>query len=279
MYDLLIIGAGPAGQAAASSCAQKQWNTLLLDKKSPDKVVVSVEAGKALEIKYNTEVIGLERNITSFVVQDKTGEDYYSRAVIVASGHEPHFLDILGSEKFFNKGVAFGNTFDLLTHKDKDVAVVGGGDSAMETLLALSKVARRIYSININNQFEGDEVLKQKIMSILNIKFFTNTKALEVSGTGSVESIKIQALGQAEQVLPVQGVLLEANHTPNTSFDLLTEKNGHGYIKVDQNMQTSIPGIFAVGDVNDALSGPPELAEGEGVKAALAVNNYLNKTK
>ncbi len=168
-------------------------------------------------------------------------------------------------------------TCDAPLFKNKDVAVVGGGNSAMDALLALSKVARRIYSVNLNQDLTGDEVLKSKIVSQPQITFYNNTKTLEVLGEQVVAGLKVQRQDVAEEVLPVSGIFVEIGYVPSNNFDQLTDKNQHGEIKVDQNLQTSVPGIFAAGDINDAWGEQIVIAAGEGSKAALAAADYLNR--
>lgn len=232
-----------------------------------------------LEIKDSVEVVKIEKNITTFSVEGKDGQVYHAKALIIASGKLPRHLGIAGEDKFFGRGVAVCATCDGPLFKNKDVAVVGGGNSAMDALLSLSKVARRIYSVNLNSELVGDEVLKTKILNLPNISFYNSTKTLEVLGEQFVTGLKVQRKNNPEEVLAVNGIFVEIGYTPSNSFDTLTEKNQKGEIKVDQNLQTNIPGIFAAGDINDAWGEQIVIAAGEGSKAALAVADYLNKLK
>jgi NADH-dependent peroxiredoxin subunit F len=304
MYDVIIIGAGPAGMTAGIYTARKKLRTLLLGKSLGGQMVWSADVEnytgfsmitgadltlkfeqhlesikEDLEIQTGVEVVNIDRNITSFAVEDKTGRIYYGRALIIASGKNPKHLGVPGEDKYFGKGVATCATCDAPLYKNKDVAVIGGGNSAMDAILALSKVARRIYSINLMEQWSGERILQDKISALPNVQFFTNTKTLEIIGEAVVTGVKVQTLGQVEQVLPVQGVFVEIGYTPSSDFDHLTEKNAQGEIKVDQNLQTSVPGIFAAGDINDAWGEQIIIAAGEGAKAAMAVSDYLNRLK
>lgn len=304
MYDVLIIGAGPAGMTAAIYAARKKLKTLIVTKEVGGQMVWSsdvenytgfsmISGGELavrfrqhltsiqenLELAEGVEVAELHKNVVSFEVIDKTGKSYYARSVIIASGKQPRHLGIPGEDKFFGRGVAVCATCDAPLYKDKDVAVVGGGNSAMDAILALSKVARKIYSINVNDALVGDEVLKNKITSLPQITFLNKTKTLEIKGEKFVSGVVAQPMGQEVQELKVSGVFVEIGYIPSISFDMLTEKNDKGEIKVDNNLQTSVPGIFAAGDINDAWGEQIVIAAGEGAKAALAVNDYLNKIK
>lgn len=303
MYDVLIIGAGPAGMTAAIYAARKKLKTLIVTKEVGGQMVWSsdvenytgftmISGGElavrfrqhltsikeSLELVDGIEIVELHKNVVSFEAIDKTGKSYYARSVIIASGKQPRHLGIPGEDKFFGKGVAVCATCDAPLYKNKDVAVVGGGNSAMDAILALSKVARTIYSVNVNDALVGDEVFKNKISSLPQVKFFNKTKTLEIKGETAVAQLVVQTLGADARGLKVNGVFVEIGYTPSIGFDMLTEKNHHGEVKVDNNLQTSVPGIFAAGDINDAWGEQIIIAAGEGAKAALAVNDYLNKT-
>lgn len=304
MYDVIIIGGGPAGMTAAIYTARKKLKTLLLTKQLGGQMVWSSDVEnytgfsmisgadltlkfhehlnqitEDLEVKEGVTVQSIERNVTLLQVTDSAEQEYFTRSVIIASGKEPRHLGVPGEEKFFGRGVAVCATCDAPLYKNKDVVVVGGGNSAMDALLALSKVARRIYSVNVNDRLVGDEVLRGKIESSPNITFYNQAKVLEVTGEDRVAGLRILKANRTEETLPVSGVFIEIGYEPSIGFDRLTDKNEKGEIKVDQNLQTSVPGIFAAGDINDAWGEQIIIAAGEGAKAAMAVSNYLNQSK
>ncbi len=304
MYDCIIIGAGPAGMTAAIYTARRKLKTLVLSKESGGQMVLSNDVENYtgfsmitgadltlkfqehlatlkddLEMQLGAEVVSLEKNITSFSVEDKKGNSYYAKSVIIASGKQARHLGIPGEDKFFGKGVSICATCDAPLYKNKTVAVVGGGDSAMDAILALSKVASKVYVININDELSGDEVVKQKVLQAANVEIHSASKATEIKGNASVSAITVQKLDKPAVELVVQGVFVEIGYTPSNEFDHITEKNKAGEVKVDANLQTSIPGIFAAGDINDAWGDQIVIAAGEGAKAAIAVSNYLNRQK
>jgi alkyl hydroperoxide reductase subunit F len=304
MYDVIIIGGGPAGMTAAIYTARKKLKTLLLAKQIGGQMVWSSDVEnytgfsmlsgadltlrfkehlqhitEDLEVQEGVEVVGMERNITTFEVETKDGQHLYAKAIIVASGKEPRHLGIPGEEKFYGRGVAVCATCDAPLYKSKDVAVVGGGNSAMDALLALSKVARRIYSVNVNEHLVGDEVLKSKVESCPNITFYNTAKTLAVIGEKGVSGLSIQKKDGSMEVLSVSGIFVEIGYVAANAFDRLTDKNEKGEVKVDRNLQSSVPGLFAAGDINDAWGEQIIIAAGEGAKAGIAVANYLNQAK
>jgi alkyl hydroperoxide reductase subunit F len=304
MYDVIIIGAGPAGMTAAIYTARKKLKTLVLTKDIGGQMVWSSDVenypgflatsgadltlkfqehvqkfAEDIEVKTGAEVASIEKNIVSFQVHTKDAGSFYGKSIIIASGKEPRHLGVPGEDKFLGKGLAICATCDAPFYKNKDVAVVGGGNSAMDALLALSKSARRIYNINIGPELVGDEVLKSKIVHLPQISFYTSTKTLEIMGTDKVNGLKIQRSGKEPEVLGVQGIFVEIGYIPSCHFDALTNKNEKGEIIVDNNLQTSVPGIFSAGDINDAWGEQIVIAAGEGAKAAMAVANYLHRLK
>ncbi len=304
MYDTIIIGAGPAGMTSAIYMARKKFKTLVLAKSVGGQMVWSSDVEnytgfsmvtgadltlkfeahmeslkEDLELKLDTEVISIEKNITSFAVTDKRGEIYYAKSIIIAAGKDPRHLGIPGEKELYGKGVAVCATCDAPLYKGKTVAVVGGGNSAMDAIVGLAKVAKQVYAIHMNNDFDGEAVVRDKIMNLSNVKVYTQTKAVKIEGDKQVTGIGIEQFGKAQEVLPVSGVFVEIGYEPNISFADIVEKNDHNEIKVDGDLQSSVPGIFAAGDINDAWGDQIIIAAGEGAKAAMAVSDYLTKLK
>lgn len=284
--------------------ARKKLNTLLLSKQAGGQMVWSSDVEnytgfslitgaeltlkfqehlsaikEDLQVKLGVEVVNLEKNITSFAVEDKQGNVYYGKTVIIASGREPRHLGIPGEQEFFGKGVAVCATCDAPLYKQKEVVVVGGGNSAMDAAYALSKVANQVTIVNINDQLTGDEILKEKILSLTNVKVINQSKAVAILGDKTVSGVEVQTLHKPVTKLPAQGVFVEIGYEPSHEFDQLTAKNERGEIVVDKDLQTSVPGIFAAGDVNNAWGEQIIIAAGEGAKAAMAASDYLNKLR
>ncbi len=304
MYDCIIIGAGPAGMTSAIYTARRKLKTLVLAKDPGGQMVYSADVEnytgfsmitgadltlrfqehmaslkEDLEVQLGVEVAKLDKNITSFIVEDTQGRVYYAKSVIIASGKLPRHLGVPGEQELFGKGVAICATCDGPLYRGKNVAVVGGGNSAMDAICALSKVAKQVYVINMTEDYTGEAIVRDKIMHIPNVKSYHNTKVLKIDGKDNVQGMTIQTLGKQAEDLDVKGIFVEIGYVPSISFADLVEKNEKNEIKVDQNLQTSVPGIFAAGDINDAWGEQIIIASGEGAKAAMAVSNYLTNLK
>ncbi|HYF05193.1 MAG TPA: FAD-dependent oxidoreductase [Patescibacteria group bacterium] len=303
MYDVIIIGNGPAGMTAAIYTARKKLKTLVLGALSGGQMIYSNEidnytgfdliTGPELTEKFqqhiahvkedveilSAEVIHIEKVSGGFSISDKERKKYAAKALIIASGRQPKRLGIPGEEKFLGKGVAVCTTCDAPLFKGKDVVVVGGGNSAMDALLALSRSCRTVYGVNINKELQGDEIMKTKIHATPNIRLFPESELLEISGYERPEKVRIKKHDGGLTEVEAQGVFIEIGWTPSVAFDSLTEKNEFHEIKVNGNLETSVPGIFAAGDVNDCWGEQIIIAAGEGAKAAMAVSKYIHRLK
>lgn len=303
MYDVIIVGGGPAGLTAGIYTARNKLKTLVLTKMVGGQMAWSNDienysgfavttgaelvqkfrdhvagTGEDLELKENIEIVNIEKNFTSFELRDKTGMHYYAKAVIIATGKEPRLLGVPGEKEFYGKGVSTCATCDAPLYKNRTVAVVGGGNSALDAIYALSKSAARIYSITVNKELLGEETLKQKVSALPNVTFLYNTRIVSILGGKQVKGINIRRGEGKEEYIAIDGVFIEIGYVTNLSFDHLTQKNHEQEVVVDKNLQTSIPGLFAAGDVNDAWGEQIVIAAGEGAKAAMAVAKYLHRS-
>lgn len=303
-FDTIIIGGGAAGIAAAIYTVRKNLQVLMLTKVIGGQAALSGDVenypgftmitgvdlakkfreellafeNKGLWVKEGVEVIDLTGVDPDFVVKTTDGSQYHGKTVIIASGRIPKMLNIPGEKEFFGKGVATCATCDAPFYAMKDVAVVGGGNSALDTAFSLQKVARSVIIINITDSLAGDEILMKNVTSTPKVKILNNHEALEILGDQAVGGIKIKDMaGGQERVLSVSGVFVEIGWTPSTSFDKLTDKNDRGEIEVDEYGATSVPGIYAAGDVNDIQGEQIVIAAGEGAKTALRVAEHLSK--
>lgn len=301
-FDTIIIGGGPAGLSAAVYAARKSLKVLLIAKNiggsaayagsvenylgfsviSGAELVAKfredLEEFKDIQVKEGVEVLGISGSFPEFTIKTGDGE-YQSKTVIIASGRVPKMLEIPGEKEYLGKGVAICATCDAPLYKSKDVAVVGGGNSALDAAYALTKIAKSAVIININNELEGDETLLQKIRASPNVKILNNYESIEIVGNQFVTGLKVRDKSSGEEkVLPLQGIFIEIGYTPSTLFDNLTQKNDQGEIVVDEAGATSIPGIWAAGDVNNLWGEQMIISAGEGAKAALAVAKFLAQT-
>ena len=300
MYDLIIIGAGPAGITASVYAARKRMNLLVLAKDiggqaawSGDienytgyQFITGAELTTKLEEhirKYNialkegegvTEI--KKTNDTVYIKTDKN--NYEARAAIIASGKKSRELGVPGENKFKNRGVGYCVTCDGPFFAEKDVAVIGGGNSALDAALQLIKIARQVYLINMNSELAGDLVIQEKVKNAKNMVILNNTRVTEIIGDKFVKQIKIDKEGKIE-LLNVEGVFIEIGLIPNSEFASEIERNSLGEIKVNCRNETSVPAIFAAGDVTDVPEKQIIIAAGEGAKASLSAFRYLSKQR
>lgn len=300
IYDLAIIGAGPAGITAAVYAARKKMNPLVITKDIGGQASLSGDiqnytgyqfiSGPELaikfeehmrkfnfEIKENEEVKELISRKGTFLV--KTDKDnYQAKTVIVASGKRSRELGVTGERKFRNKGLTYCATCDGPLFAGRDVAVIGGGNSALDAALQLIKIANHIYIINITYSLTGDGIMREKIRVDNKVSIFNNSRVKEILGDSFVQAIKIEE-DKEEKILAVQGIFVEIGLIPNSEFAPSLEKNERKEIIVNQRNETNIPGIFAAGDVTNVPEKQIIIAAGEGAKAVLSAFRYLSTRK
>lgn len=304
IFDTIIIGAGAAGITAAIYTVRKNLKVLVLSKNIGGQTEVSGNVenypgftmitgadltrrfreelmnfeNQGLWLKEETEVVDLSGADPDFLVKTKEGKEYHGKTVIIASGRVPKMLNIPGEKELFGKGVTTCRASDTPFYKDKDVVIVGGGNSALDAAYTLDKVTRSITIVNITDALRGDEIIRKKVNSSPKVKVLNNHEALEILGDQAVGGIRIKDKTTFEEkILPVSGVFVEIGWTPSTGFDKLTDKNHNGEIEVDDYGATSIPGIYACGDVNNIWGEQIVIAAGEGAKTALRVAEHLSK--
>jgi len=302
IYDLIIIGGGPAGISAGIYAARKKIKTLLITKewggqmlKAPDiqnwpgeKSISGVDLMKKMvehlkkfeiEIKENKEVIDLEKKDKNFSVRDND-QQYEAKTVIIATGKIPRTLNIPGEEEFKGRGVSICSTCDAPLFKNKEVAVVGGGNVGFDTALDLSKYAKKIYILEFSELMRGDPATKEKLEKTKKVEFHTNVAVKEIKGSKFVEEVVYEDRKTSkDHELKVQGVFIAIGMVAKAEFaGDLVELNEIGEIKVDRNNNTKTLGLFAAGDITDVKYEQIVIAASEGAKSALAVVDYLKKT-
>jgi len=300
MYDLVIIGAGPAGITAGVYAARKKLNTLVITEDiggqtawsgeienytgyqfitGPDLAQKFEEHMKQynLTLKEGEGVEQIKKTGDAITVKTKKGS-YEARTIVIASGKRTRELGVPGEKEFKNKGLTYCATCDAPLFSGKDVAVIGGGNSALDAALQLMSIANKIYLININAQLGGDAIMREKAMESKLVTVYNNSQVTAVRGEKMVSGIKVRKEGK-EELLAVEGIFVEIGLIPNTDFAADLEKNKLEEIKVNSNNETNIPGIFAAGDVTDVPEKQIIIAAGEGAKAALSAFKYLARHK
>ncbi|MBU4444329.1 FAD-dependent oxidoreductase, partial [bacterium] len=183
-----------------------------------------------------------------------------------------------GEKEFAGKGIAYCATCDAPLFQGKDVAVVGGGNAALDAAFQLTKIANKIYLVNVNKGLDGDEVTREKVKKSDKVEILNNTETVEIKGEKFVSAIVVK--GKEERELPVQGIFVEIGSVPAVEFLRgQIELNESNEIKVSNRNETSVPGIFAAGDCTDVLEKQIIIAAGEGAKAALSAYSYLVRRK
>lgn len=303
VFDTIIIGAGPAGLSAAIYAARKSLKTLILTKNIGGQAALSGDIenylgfsvvsgadlskkfreeierfeGKGLWLKEGVQVTGYRGKENDFTVTTDQGE-YKTKTIIIASGRIPRMLGIPGEKEFLGKGVAVCATCDAPLYKDKDVAIIGGGNSALDAAFTLMKIARFVTIINNADNVRGDEILIQNVTHAPNVKIYNKSQILEILGDQVVTGIKIKdGLTSQDQEIRVSGVFVEIGWKPSTDFDTLSEKNEKGEIITDEFGKTSVDGVWAAGDVNSQWGEQIVISAGEGAKAALIVAEHIAK--
>ncbi|MCC7565028.1 MAG: FAD-dependent oxidoreductase [Methanomicrobiaceae archaeon] len=299
VFDTVIIGAGPAGLTAAVYCARKQLKTIIISENIGGQATWSWQvenymgfrmiSGEDLIRKFEDQVheadVRLELDSVQRVAKDGeislvstvSGNTYRSRTVIVASGKLPRTLGIEGEDRLVGRGISVCPTCDAPLYRDRDVVVVGGGNSALQTAIEMSRIARSV-TLVARSTIKADEVYKIAF-GRLGIPTYLNHQVVALQGDEFLEGIVIRERTTGkETAIATDGLFLEIGLIPNVGFlgDLLS-RNERNEIIIDENARTSVDGIFAAGDVTCIKGKQIIIAAGEGAKAALGAHEYLLK--
>jgi alkyl hydroperoxide reductase subunit F len=301
MYDLMIIGGGPAGMTAAVYTARKKLNALLLSKDVGGQVnwTLGIEnymgyqiiEGSQLikkfeeqvkqfpiDMKVGEGVSSLSRISGGFEAKTESGETYQAKAVLVATGKRPRPLNVPGEEKLRGRGITYCAICDGPLFADMKVAVIGGGNSALEAVDDMVKIAEHVYLVSVT-PVTGDQILFDRVKGASNLTMFLEHEVVAITGEKLVDAIKIRDLKtKQERELQVGGIFIEIGLIP--SSDLVkgvAALNRTGEIEVNCNNETNVPGLFAAGDVTSVPEKQIVVAAGEGAKAALQAHRYLQR--
>ncbi len=304
IYDLIIVGAGPAGMTAAIYAARRKINFLVVSLDVGGQMSWSSEVGNypgttqtsgmelvnqfkkhmdVYKIKIKSEeIIKIGKNKNLCYVKTKKN-NYESKAVLIATGKKPKKLDVPGEEELLGNGVNYCATCDAPLYKDKTVVVVGGGNSGLESAMFLSKYAKKIYLVEASPSLCGEPYLKDKILKDKKIEVMVNHIVKEIKGGSYVKSIVVEDKEKKKSnELNVEGVFVEVGLVSKADF-IDVQKNRWGEImlfrstKTHEENMTSMPGVYAAGDVTDIPAKQIVAATGEGCKAALAAFDYIHR--
>ena len=302
-YDVIVIGGGPAGLMACIYLARKNLKVLIVTKDIGGQTAWSSDVenylgfttitGAELTRHFQDHLSAFSENVTlklsndgvkrivktgsSFAVELGDGSNLTSKAVIIASGKSPRQLGIVGEQEFLHRGVTYCAWCDGPLFKNKSVAIIGGGNSALDAALSVETIANQIYIINNGPELTGDEVMIEKARASHKIRIINNANIVAISGDKFVSSVTyLTANSQSENHLPVEGVMIEVGSVPADDYvQGLVDLNDLHEIVIDKRNMTSVDGIFAAGDVTDVSEKQIVIAAGEGAKAAIQCSKWL----
>lgn len=301
--DIVILGGGPAGLSAALYAGRSRLETVLIEKgitggqafttdfienypgfnegvSGPDLTdhmrVQAENFGATIKTGYDIEAVEVADGSFTVRCQQETIE---ARAVIVATGADSRRLDIPGEAEFTGRGVSYCATCDGAFFKDKVIAVIGGGNTAVEEALYLTKFAGKIYLIHRREELRATKIVQERALAHDKIEMIWNSIPLEVGGEGVVKSLKIKNVKTNEvSSLSLDGVFVYIGYNPSTAFlPAGVELDDLGYIMTDERLETSIKGIFAAGDVRSNQLKQVVVAAAEGAIAAVSAEKYLER--
>ena len=298
-YDLIIIGGGPAGLTAAVYAATLKMNAFLIAKDIGGQAIDSTKienymgfdfiTGPELVEKFQYQIIHshyiehllseaekIESIEGGFNVTTSEFNKYFTKTLIIATGMTRKRLNVSGEEEFQRKGVFYGNIQDISFVQGEDVAVIGGGNSALQIVENLHTVAKKIYLVS-DVELTADAAIIERVCQFKNFTTYEGFKVVEFSGENTLSGITIRKKAAEEKFrVPVKGVFVAVGLRPNSSLvSHLVKLNDSGEVVINPDCSTSYPGIFAAGDVTNAFGKRIVIASGEGAKAALAARQYV----
>jgi len=303
-YELVIIGGGPAGLTAGLYAARARLNALLIEKSAPggqilitdwienypgypegisgpDLVQKITDQVKRFDLNIeNNEVISLSLSdpVKKIILSDRT---ITSHAILIASGASPKKLGVPGEDIFFGRGVSTCATCDGPFYKNKVIAAVGGGDTAVQESIYLTKFAKKVYLIHRRDQLRAEAILQERAFANDKIEFVWNSVLTRIDGLSNVAEITVEDVKTAEKrALAVDGCFIWIGLEPNTPFLSDNIKvDSYGFIQVDTHMATSIPGVYAAGDVRNTPLRQIVTAVGDAAIAAFSAGHYIEMLK
>ncbi|WP_022847739.1 thioredoxin-disulfide reductase [Desulfurobacterium sp. TC5-1] len=306
LWDVVIVGAGPAGLASAIYTGRSNLKTLVLDAMFPGGQLLITEMienypgfpepmagfelsdrmkkqaenfGAVIESGYSVNKVDIDGDI--FTLKLESGGEVKARTVIWAAGSTPRKLGVPGEAEFLGRGVSYCAVCDGALFKGRDVAVVGGGDSALEEALFLTKFANKVYLIHRRDKFRAVPIVQERVKANEKIKPVLNKVVESINGDQFVESLTLKDTVTGEKSeQKVDGIFIFIGSEPNTApIAHLVELDDRGYILTDDEMKTATPGLFAAGDTRKKPLKQVITAAADGAVAAMSASRYLEEKK
>lgn len=299
--NLIIIGSGPAGLSAAIYAARGNLNPLVLTGQEiggqiamtnevenypgfpdgitgPELVQLMQRQAEKFGARIQVDTVTQVRLQTHpFQLETMNGATYTTKALIIATGASPRRLNVPGERELTGRGVSYCATCDGFFFRNKEIAVIGGGDSALQEALFLTKFASKVQIIHRRDQLRAQKILQDRARANDKIAFVWNSVVKEIKGNGKVETLVLEnTQTRAQSELPAQGVFVYIGHIPNTAlFKGQLEMDEEGYLRVDARLRTNIPGVFAAGEAHDHLFRQAVISAGFGTMAELEAEKWL----
>lgn len=287
MYDIIIVGAGPAGLTSAIYAARANKKVLVLEAKVPGGQIVNASkienypgieniSGSDFAMNLYNQVLNLGVEIkfetVLSITKDKevytNNSKYNAKAIILASGRSNRKLKIENEDKLIGRGVSYCATCDGNFYKDKIVSVVGGGNTALDDTIYLSSLASKVYLIHRNDNFSGEDKLINELKNKSNVEVLLNTNVIRINGIDKIDTITINTNG-IEKELEIDGLFIAIGQEPNNSiFKNVIDIDEKGYIKTTDGVHTNIKGIYVAGDARDKMLRQLTTAVSDGSVAA-----------
>ncbi|SFR73375.1 thioredoxin-disulfide reductase [Anaeromicropila populeti] len=303
ILDLIIIGSGPAGLTAGIYASRAELNALVIEKNmvSGGQIINTYEvdnypgipgvSGYDLATKFREHceqlsVQFIDGDVTEFkldgdikVLTLENGEKYCAKAVIIATGAKPRNLGIKGEKELSGMGVSYCATCDGAFFRNKETAVVGGGDVAIEDAIFLARLCKKVYVIHRRNEFRAAKSLVSKLNSMENVEIIWDSTVEEVLGNVMVEGIIVQNVKTNEKrTISLSGIFVAIGYEPSSQvYEKVVDTDNRGYIIADESCETSVPGIFAAGDIRTKPLKQIITAASDGANAVTAVEKYINQ--
>lgn len=300
IYDVVIIGSGPSGLAAAIYAERAKLKTITIEKQymSGGQILNTYEVDNypglpeingfdmGQKFRQHAEKLGsqfVKDEVLELEIMDKVKKvhckknEFLTKTVIIATGAQHRLLEVKGEKELYGKGVSYCATCDGAFYKDKIVAVVGGGDVALEDAIFLSRLCKKVYLIHRRDEFRGVKILQEKVFSIDNIEIIWDTVVDEICGENEVSSINVSNVKTNEKKsLDVDGVFVAIGIIPNSHiFEKHLQLDDGNYIVATEDCKTSVEGVFVAGDVRTKALRQIVTAVSDGANAITSIEKYL----